>query len=169
MGIAVGTQQLANMNGAGTPRFPARQALDNPSTPNDIWQPIGDSMILVNKYGKRVVNEKRSYNDRTKVHFYWDPVEQEYPNQILCMIYDGRTAKHSANPSTPTPSDSEHFPRNLFFPEKIGMNWRKTSAGGQWAELLALAAGAPDKSFGENLKGDSRAFQRLQAMCVTCG
>ena len=47
---------------------------------------------MVNKYGVRVTDEKRTYNDRTKVHFYWDPVEQEYPNQIMLMIYDQRSA-----------------------------------------------------------------------------
>ena len=90
MGQAIGAQ-LSNMNGAWNAQIPLEQALENPSTPDDIWQPTGDSMILVNKYGKRVVDEKRNYNDRTKAHFYWDPVEQEYPNQILCMIYDQRT------------------------------------------------------------------------------
>lgn len=90
MGQAIGAQ-LSNMNSAWNAEIPLEPALENPSTPNDIWQPTGDSMVLVNKYGKRVVNEKRNYNDRTKVHFYWDPVEQEYPNQILCMIYDQRT------------------------------------------------------------------------------
>jgi len=86
---AIGAK-LGNMTGAWHAEIPLEPALDSPSTPNDIWQPAGDSMILVNKYGRRVVNEKRSYNDRTKVHFYWDPVAQEYPNQILMMIYDQR-------------------------------------------------------------------------------
>jgi len=83
--------QLSAMNSAWNAEIPLEPALDSPSTPNDIWQPAGDSMILVNKYGKRVVNEKRAYNDRTKAHFYWDPSQQEYPNQVLCMIYDQRS------------------------------------------------------------------------------
>jgi len=87
---AVGAQ-LSSMNMGWNAEIPLEPALDSPSTPNDIWQPAGDSMILVNKHGKRVVNEKRSYNDRTKVHFYWDPVNQEYVNQILLMIFDQRS------------------------------------------------------------------------------
>jgi 3-oxosteroid 1-dehydrogenase len=89
MAQAVGAK-LGNMTGAWNAQIPLEPALDSPSTPNDIWQPAGDSMILVNKYGIRVVNEKRSYNDRTKAHFYWDPVAQEYPNQLMIMIYDQR-------------------------------------------------------------------------------
>jgi len=90
MAQAVGAR-LGNMTGAWNAEIPLEPALDSPSTPNDIWQPAGDSMVLVNKYGIRVVNEKRSYNDRTKAHFYWDPVAQEYPNQFLVMLYDQRS------------------------------------------------------------------------------
>lgn len=90
MAQAVGAR-LGNMTGAWNAEIPLEPALDSPSTPNDIWQPAGDSMILVNKYGRRVVNEKRSYNDRTKVHFYWDAVSQEFVNQILVMVYDQRS------------------------------------------------------------------------------
>jgi 3-oxosteroid 1-dehydrogenase len=104
---------LGNMQGAWSAEVPLEQALEFPSTPDDIWQPAGDSMVLVNKYGVRVVNEKRSYNDRARVHFDWDPVEQEYPNQVLCMIYDQRTADlYSGSPEPyplPPPGSSADY------------------------------------------------------------
>ena len=102
MGQAIGAQ-LSTMNGAWNAEIPLEPSLELSSTPDDIWQPLGDSMVLVNKYGKRVVNEKRNYNDRTKVHFYWDPVEQEYPNEILCMIYDQRTVELYGDSPEPYP------------------------------------------------------------------
>jgi glycine/D-amino acid oxidase-like deaminating enzyme len=51
----------------------------------------GDSMIVVNKYGKRVCNEKRDYNDRTMTHFVFDATREEYPNHLLYLITDARS------------------------------------------------------------------------------
>ena len=50
----------------------------------------GDAMIMVNKYGTRAVNEKRNYNDRTRAHYTFDPVQEDYPNRLMFMIFDDR-------------------------------------------------------------------------------
>jgi 3-oxosteroid 1-dehydrogenase len=51
----------------------------------------GDSMILVNKHGKRVVNEKRDYNDRTQSHFHYDAAHEEYSNHLQFLLFDERS------------------------------------------------------------------------------
>lgn len=50
----------------------------------------GDSAITVNKYGRRVGNEKTTYNDRTQAHFGWDPARAEYPNFLQFVVLDER-------------------------------------------------------------------------------
>jgi hypothetical protein len=50
-------------------------------------------MILVNRFGVRVVDEKANYNERTRVHYVWDPVRHEWTNLVLFMVYDQRTAE----------------------------------------------------------------------------
>ena len=51
----------------------------------------GDSMIVVNKYGKRVFNEKRDYNDRTMIHFVFDTRARSFRIILLYMITDARS------------------------------------------------------------------------------
>ena len=51
----------------------------------------GDSMIEVNREGRRVVNEKALYNDRGRAHFIGG-AEEGYPNRILMLIYDDAVA-----------------------------------------------------------------------------
>jgi len=124
MAQAIGAQ-LSNMNGAWNAQIPLEPALVSESTPNDIWQDPGDSMILVNKYGVRVTDEKRTYNDRTKIHFYWDPVEQEYPNQIMLLVYDQRSADLMAgNYPYPGPNDDKSLVISGQTFQELGVNIR---------------------------------------------
>jgi succinate dehydrogenase/fumarate reductase flavoprotein subunit len=87
IGAAAGAT-LANMTNAWWWPVILEQALQFRSTPSGISQPPGDSMIQVNRFGRRVVNEQIQYNERTQAHFAWDPYTCSYPNLILFMIYD---------------------------------------------------------------------------------
>jgi hypothetical protein len=62
-----------------------------------VFFPYGDSTLLVNKYGRRVVNEKSPYHVRTQSHFHLQGTE--YPHLVQFMIWDQWTA----NEPTPWP------------------------------------------------------------------
>jgi len=53
------------------------------------YWPNGDSMIMVNRRGRRVVNEKTNYHDRTQVHF-------EPDNRFLLSVFDQHTLQYFA-------------------------------------------------------------------------
>jgi len=109
IGGAIGAQ-LGNMGGAWRAQTLLEEAIAFPSVPREIWVPPGDSMILVNRYGRRVVNEKRNYHDRSKVHFTWDPSTASYPNLLMFMVYDQRTADlFAGHPPIPAPGTTERY------------------------------------------------------------
>ena len=85
--------RLGHMQSAWRAQVVLEQALQFSSTPDDVFMPPGDSMILVNRFGRRVVDEKSNYNERTRIHFVWDPVRHEWTNLLLFMVYDQRTAE----------------------------------------------------------------------------
>ncbi|WIX77873.1 FAD-dependent oxidoreductase [Amycolatopsis carbonis] len=57
----------------------------------------GDSMILVNRRGMRVANEKQPYNESARTFFQWDPAAGNYPNLVLVQVWDQRSQDHSAS------------------------------------------------------------------------
>jgi succinate dehydrogenase/fumarate reductase flavoprotein subunit len=85
------------------------EALENRFLPSGVYVLPGDSMILVNRFGRRIVNEKLNYNDRTQSHFTYDPVDKTYPNQVQFMIFDQRTLDASGG-DFPIPIDPADYP-----------------------------------------------------------
>ncbi len=84
--------EFGNMNQAWWSQVVLEVARTGP-TIKDVWMPFGDSMIQVNRCGRRVVNEKMVYNERAQAHFVWSPDGREYPNLLLFMIYDDAVAQ----------------------------------------------------------------------------
>lgn len=85
--------RLGHMQSAWYAQTVLEQALRTPAVPDVVFMPPGDSMLLVNRFGKRVVNEKANHNERPQVHFHWDPTTRSWVNQLLFMVYDQRTAE----------------------------------------------------------------------------
>ena len=113
--IAIATAagaRLGNMTHAWWDQVVLELAIDAPTT-RDVVSPFGDSMLMVNRHGMRVLNEKMPYSERGPVHFNWDVGRREYPNLLLFMIYDEQVAQ---DPSTsrfrwpiPPPGDSASY------------------------------------------------------------
>jgi 3-oxosteroid 1-dehydrogenase len=84
--------QLGNMANAFRAEIVLEQALSDPGGVHNVFYVLGDSILEVNRYGLRTMDEKRNYNDRTMTHFVWDPQRAEWTNMLLFMVYDHRTA-----------------------------------------------------------------------------
>jgi hypothetical protein len=85
--------RLGHMQSAWYAQVVLEQALRSPAVPDAVFMPPGDSMLLVNRFGRRVVNEKANHNERPQAHFFWDPTTRSWINQLLFMVYDQRTAE----------------------------------------------------------------------------
>jgi len=89
--------QLRNMNHAWMCPIPIEKALAGDPELSGMFSVAGDSMIFVDKTGRRVVNEKLPYNELAQTFFRWDPVAGEYPYLVLVQIWDERSQRHSAS------------------------------------------------------------------------
>ncbi|MDL2224918.1 FAD-dependent oxidoreductase [Eubacteriales bacterium OttesenSCG-928-M02] len=88
---AIGAK-IGNTAGAFRAQCMVEQALKEPGGSSNVFYLAGDSIILVNKYGHRVVDEKRNYTDRTMSHFVWDAQKAEWQNMLQFLLFDERSA-----------------------------------------------------------------------------
>lgn len=96
IGSSVGAE-LRNMNYAWMCPVLLEKALKKDPDLIGTFSPSGDSMIYVNRDGKRVANEKLAYNESAQSFFKWDQARSEYPNLVLVAIWDRRSQEHSAS------------------------------------------------------------------------
>ncbi|MBV8463810.1 MAG: FAD-dependent oxidoreductase [Acidimicrobiales bacterium] len=77
----------------------------------DVWSIPGDGMIVVNRFGVRVVDEKREYETRGRAHHVFQG--DEYVNRVLFMVYDQRTAERFGGryPIPPLGAVADHVVR----------------------------------------------------------
>jgi hypothetical protein len=89
--------QLRNMNQAWMCPVPLEAAVNRDPALSGMFSVAGDSMLFVDKTGRRVVNEKLPYNELAQTFFQWDPLRGEYPYLVLIQVWDQRSQEHSAS------------------------------------------------------------------------
>src|SRR3954447_21279888 len=117
--------QLRNMNYAWMCPVPLEKAVAGRPDLIGMFSVAGDSMIFVDKHGRRVVNEKLPYNELAQEFFRWDPLTGEYPNLVLIQVWDQRSQEHSASDEygrliVPPGTDDGHVIRGETIEELAG-------------------------------------------------
>jgi 3-oxosteroid 1-dehydrogenase len=178
IGAAAGAQ-LRNMSQAWMCPVPLEHAVARRPEMSGMFSVAGDSMLFVDRTGRRVVNEKLPYNELAQFFFQWDGLRGEYPYLVLAQVWDQRAQDHSASDEygrlIVKDADDAHVLRGETFAE-LGAAVRDRLAsyarvtGGlalsdDWADTLAasvarfnaLAATGEDADFGRG----ERAVQQL--------
>jgi 3-oxosteroid 1-dehydrogenase len=105
--------QLRNMNYAWMCPISLEKAIARDPSMSGMFSVAGDSMIFVDKRGRRVVNEKLNYNELAQKFFEWDGPNAQYPYLVLISIWDQRAQDNSASPEygrliVPPGTDDRH-------------------------------------------------------------
>ena len=97
---------LRNMNFAWLCPIPLEIALAKSPYLSGMFSVAGDSMLWVDKYGNRVVNEKTIYNELATSMLGYDTYKLEYPRLLMFQVWDQRTMDGcratEVTPSTPS-------------------------------------------------------------------
>jgi succinate dehydrogenase/fumarate reductase flavoprotein subunit len=102
--------RLRNMAEAWMAPIPIEPYVNDPTTfTTNIFALRGDSMILVDREGRRVANEKLPYHELASVFLRWDPSTASYPNLRLFMVFDEHTRRLFADGKSgnPIPLDAD--------------------------------------------------------------
>ncbi|WP_297835950.1 FAD-dependent oxidoreductase [Pseudomonas sp.] len=83
--------ELVNMNGSWLAPMVLDRAIANRPDATCSFSIPGDSMIFVNRFGRRVVNEKAPYQDIVPTFWAWESQKAHYPNLVLVMLWDEET------------------------------------------------------------------------------
>lgn len=97
--------RLGNTGGAWRAQVVLEETRNHIATPADVWALMGDSSLLVDRFGRRTMNEKRDYHHRSKAMYAIDPNQGGYRSLLHFMIYDQRVAELWAgrHPLPPVP------------------------------------------------------------------
>ena len=82
---------MGNLANGWWTQLPLELTLDSREHIQTMLSLHGDSMILVNAAGRRVVDEKANYQDRATTHFKRGQ-DETLPNRLLFMVYDDAVA-----------------------------------------------------------------------------
>lgn len=113
---------LRNMNYAWMAPLSLDKALRRDPALSGMFSVAGDSMLWVDKTGRRVVNEKLAYNELAQTFFDWDAAKAEYPKLVLIALWDQRSQEHSASTEygrliVPRGTDDAHVLRGATWEE----------------------------------------------------
>jgi predicted oxidoreductase len=104
IGVAEGLgAPLANMGCGWGTQHPLEMMLEEREVAEHIGCFPGDSVIMVNAAGKRVVNEKETYHERSQVHYLRDE-SGGLPNHLLFIVYDDFVAEQPSDQPNLWPS-----------------------------------------------------------------
>jgi succinate dehydrogenase/fumarate reductase flavoprotein subunit len=102
--------ELGNMGRGWGTQHPLEQMLRDPEVVEHVGVFPGDSVLMVNAAGRRIVNEKLIYHERSQVH--WQRAEDgSLPNHLLFVIYDDFIVEdRTSQPNRwPNPEPHEHW------------------------------------------------------------
>jgi 3-oxosteroid 1-dehydrogenase len=132
LGVALGNMTNAYLGNAAF-----ELAIRQSRLPALIHFPFGDSMIWVDRHGRRVVNEKAVFTDRARIHFAWDATTRRRAYPVLIQVFD-QTVLDAPGPRYPLGAIGE-LPDHVL----VGNTWDELAAAvdDRLAELAAHTGG----------------------------
>jgi hypothetical protein len=126
------------------------------------FAPPGDSMLYVNRYGRRTMDEKAPYNETVQAMWRWDSQRLEWPDLLQFMVWDQECQDRyhsdvSANPIATAGVDDGHVVRGETIPELVAALRARVD------ELAPRTRVTLDDGFGDELEKAISRFNEMAA------